>query len=381
MNYIKVLPFLLFVFLFPGSSIFAQGQPTDLKKDQKTGEAFSTADPQKGGADTENEVRSWAGGAVPDERFEMQDKVVIGTSFRWLTLGGSYLLVPSPGWYSNQYSGSLLTSLGLTEKLRFMYLIQYSYYHTTRDDNFPERLQKLGNHIVLSGGWFQVGVSVSSKSDVLFRAFDMVNIGANVNFEVWRSGHHSILIGAIFSSRAELWKSVLPLPTFAYRFMMPGLLISVGLPMFLVWRPNETVQISLYGILPGVGNARVKFNLHRYVSLSLHWSHQKEPYYLDAYPFHDLRYVGYFLKEVLNYRDEREERKKFVLETQRAGMSFAVNIEDYVTISVYNGLQFASSYYRTDNILARNRHGERIANAYIFEAGIRGLLYDPRFTK
>jgi len=64
----------------------------------------------------------------------------------------------------------------------------------------------------------------------------------------------------------------------------------------------------LTGMLPGVGNARIKFKLHENVSMVLEWSLKKDIFYLNAYPFqgmHDLRYLTHTLKELLNYDDER----------------------------------------------------------------------------
>jgi hypothetical protein len=376
MHYIIILTVVLTLLLSLPSALTAQGAAGEMKKEQKAGERSSSAERGNSNADI-NEGGSWALRSMPDEKFELQDAVIHGTPFRWLMLSSSYLLVPSPGWFSNQYGASMLTSMKLTDELRLMYRLQYSYYRTTRDEDFPERLQKWTNYVVLGGGWFQVGVGASNKSDVLFKGFNTININASVNFQVWHSGHHSILLGAIFSSKAELWKSVLPLPTFAYRFVMPGLFISAGIPMLLVWRPDEHISLDLTGMLPGVGSMRLQFKIQQWLSLSLQWVRRIEPFYLHSYPIRDLGYLEYSLKEILNYQDERAEGKKFILASQRAGIGLAFNLEDYVTISLYNGLQFNASYYLTDNILARKTDGKRIANAYIFEASVRGVLYKP----
>ncbi len=377
MRSLKITSFLILIHIFMNAIAMGQEAAIDVKKEQKSGEASSIADQGGKAVDNEREGGAWARGSFNDDRFELMDTVIHGTPFRWLMLGASYSLVPSPGWYSNQYSSFMMTSLRFSDTVRLLYRVQYSHYHTTRADNFPERLQNLGHNFVLHADWFQAAVGVSSKSDVLYRGFETVNINAGVKFRVWQSGHHAIFLGAIYSSKAELWKSILPLPTFAYRFMMPGFFVSVGIPMLLVWKPNEYISLALTGMLPGIGSMRLQFRLQKWLSLSFQWVRKIEPYYLHSYPFRDLSYVNYFFREALNYRDERVENKKFVLASQRAGIGISFNIEDYVHLVVFNGLQFNSSYYRTDNILARNTHGKRIANAYIFEASARVLLYRP----
>ncbi len=294
---------------------------------------------------------------------------------------GSYTLVPAPGWRFNQYSGLLIDSFRVDEGLWLMNGLFYSNYRTTRDENFPEKLHKLADHILLHGNRFQVYASVSSKSDLLFRNFKSVNINAGASFRVWRSGRQSLHVGVFYSSRGELGGVALPLPMFAYRYMKHDLFISIGLPMFMIWRPAKTISLVLRGVLPGVGNARLAFKLHENVSLALNWSVKRDIFYLTAYPFqgvHDLRYLTYSLKEVLNYDDESEENKKFVLRYQRIGCSFEFNVDHLVTFYVYNGFQFNASYYMTDRVLTRTGNGDRIGNSYVFMAGARGFL---RFGK
>ena len=198
---------------------------------------------------------------------------------------------------------------------------------------------------------------------------------------MWRTGPHSIHVGFIFSSKAEFWRSAFPLPTFAYRYVTPRLLISVGIPLYLVWRPHDDITVMVSGMLPGVGSAEVRFKLHRCVSLSLSWTHRLEPFYPTYYPFHDIRYLKYRVQEFFNYKDEIDENKKFILSTNRAGITFAFNIEGYVTISIFNGIQFWSSYYLTKNIMDLRPDREWIANAYIFEVNARGFLYSLADSK
>jgi hypothetical protein len=155
-------------------------------------------------------------------------------------------------------------------------------------------------------------------------------------------------------------------------------MISIGVPLYMVWRPHDQIAVILTGMLPGAGSAMVRFKLHLYVSLSLVWVHKIEPFYPTSYPFSDLRYMKYRVQEMLNYRDEIEENKKFVLSSNRAGVTFAFNIEGYVTISVFNGIQFASSYYQTRNVMDLQPDRERIAGAYVFEVNARGFLYSLR---
>jgi hypothetical protein len=296
-----------------------------------------------------------------NKEYDLLDTIltVIGTDLHlW---NGSYTLVPAPGWRSNQYRGLL-----------------YSHYRTTRDENFPEKLHKLADNILLYGNRFQVYASISSKSDLLFRNFKSVNINAGASFRVWRSGGHSLRVGVFYSSRGELGGLTVPLPMFAYRYMKHDLFISIGLPMFMIWRPAKTISLVLRGVLPGVGNARLAFKLHENVSLALNWSVKRDIFYLTAYPFqgvHDLRYLTYSLKEVLNYDDESEENKKFVLRYQRIGCSFEFNVDHLVTFYVYNGFQFNASYYMTDRVLTRTGNGDRIGNSYVFMAGARGFLH------
>jgi hypothetical protein len=178
----------------------------------------------------------------------------------------------------------------------------------------------------------------------------------------------------IFSSRGELWRYPFPLPLFSYRYLRRGFFMSLGLPLVMLWKPHEKITMVLTGMLPLVGSLRFSFRLHRYVSLSLEWHRRKESYYLTGYPFHDWRYGEYFLKRTFHYMYTDDQLKKFVMETQRTGATISFNYDEYFSIFIYNGYQFASSYYRTDNILARPKNPDRIANSYQVQAGVRGCL-------
>jgi hypothetical protein len=367
---------LLCVFLAGASALYALDDQSSIVGEKKNGND-STAGDRKDSVPEAHGGDSWIDGTMTDESAH-QNADLLGGLSTLHALSGSYALVPSPGWYSNQYGTSLLDAFRLAERLWLINRIHYARYNTTRDKNFPERLQKLGDNIMLHGDWFLAGVAVSSKSNILFQSFKSVNINAGANFRVWRSGPHSILVGFIFSSRAEYWRSVFPLPTFAYRYRTPHFMISIGVPLYMVWRPHDQIAVILTGMLPGAGSAMVRFKLHLYVSLSLVWVHKIEPFYPTSYPFSDLRYMKYRVQEMLNYRDEIEENKKFVLSSNRAGVTFAFNIEGYVTISVFNGIQFASSYYQTRNVMDLQPDRERIAGAYVFEVNARGFLYSLR---
>jgi hypothetical protein len=368
---------LLCAFLAAASALNAQIDGT-AADDQKRNGNDSPAGNMRDSAPDAYGGDSWTEGLITDDSEAHQNADVLKGLSTLHALGGSYSLVPAPGWYSNQYGGSLTDAFRVADRLWLMNRIQYAYYNTTRDKNFPARLQKLGDTLMLRGDWFTAGVAVSSKSNILFQSFRSVNINAGANFRAWRTGPHSILVGFIFSSRAEYWRSAFPLPTFAYRYVTSRFLISVGVPLYMVWRPHDQIAVILTGMLPGVGSARVRFKLHRCVSLSLVWAHRIEPFYPTSYPFRDLRYVKYRMQEILNYRDEIEKNKKFVLSGNRAGVTFAFNIEGYVTISVFNGIQFASSYYLTKNIMDLRPDRERIAGAYVFEVNARGFLYSLR---
>src|SRR5208337_76797 len=148
---------ILIIVLSMAPALYSQQADVEIKKEQKSGEPPSVTDQEKRAADKENEGGAWARGSMPDDKYELLDAMIHGTPFRWLMLGGSYTIIPSPGWYSNQYGGFMVTSLRLSDTVRLMYRAQYSYYHTTRDENFPERLQNLGNNVVLRADWFQAG--------------------------------------------------------------------------------------------------------------------------------------------------------------------------------------------------------------------------------
>jgi hypothetical protein len=367
---------LLCIFLAAASSLHALDDQSPAG-DEKNKRDDSTAGIRKDSIPGSYGGDSWIDGALTDDSAHQNADILEGFSTLHVP-SGSYSLVPSPSWYSNQYGGSALDTFRLADRLWLINRIHYAYYNTTRDKNFPDRLQKVGDNVMLRGEWFTAGAAVSSKSDILFQSFKSVNINAGANFRVWRSGPHSILVGFIFSSRAEYWRSAFPLPTFAYRYMTPRFMISVGIPLYMVWRPNDHIDVIITGMLPGVGSAQVRFKLHLYVSLSLSWVRRIEPFYLSGYPFRDLRYVKYRAQEILNYRDEIDENKKFILSTNRAGVTLAFNVEGYVTISVFNGIQFASTYYLTKNIMDLRPDREYIRGAYVFEASARGFLYSLR---
>jgi hypothetical protein len=378
MKYAITLTGVLYICLLFAPGLEAQTPEPRAVEKQRSAEGRSSADPGNGAADRVSESQEASGGLAPSGIFDLLDIAFPGVGNSWHVLSGSYALVPGPGWYSNQYSGFLIDSFRVSKGLWLLNGLFYSNYYTTRDGNFPERLQKLGEHIMLMGDRFMVSASVSSKSDMLFHNYKSIDINAGANFRVWRSGPHSIRVGFIYSSRGELWTLALPLPTFAYRYASPRFLVSVGLPLFMAWRPNHTISLILAGLLPGVGRLQLRFKLHECVSLLLQWTVRKEIFYLNAYPFrgyNDLHYLTYSLRELLNYGDEREEDKKFVLSSSRAGITLSFNIQNHASIFIFNGLQFGASYYLTNNIVARSKHPYRLGNFYVLEFGARGFLY------
>ena len=266
----------------------------------------------------------------------------------------------------------MVNSFKVSDDIRLMNNLQHAYFYTTRDEYFPEHLHKMADQITLAGDLFQISAGFSSRSDRLFDGFNTITITGSGDYRVWRSGPHSIHVGIMFSSRGELWNLSLPLPMIAYRHRAHNFFINAGLPLLMVWRPHEKISLVLSGMLPCIGSARVYFNIHRYFSLSMEWSYRREPFYLIAYPYRDVRYAAYFLKEALNYNDESEEKKKFILESQRAGVTLSYNYDSVVSIFIFNGFRFSASYYMTNNILARGAAGrERIRDSYIMEAGAR----------
>jgi hypothetical protein len=369
----------LFVFVVMVPALNAQDDRPVVSDQERRGNdspAGVTDDPVK---DTYHD--SWIDGFIQDEHVEQSDAGVLDGLSSLHLPGASYALVPAPSWYSNQYSGFAVDAFRVADRMWLINSIHYAYYNTTRDENFPDRLQKLGDTIVLRGDWFTAGVAVSSKSNILFQSFKSVNINAGADFRVWRTGPHSIRVGFLSSSRAEFWGSAFPLPTFAYRYMTRRFLMSVGVPLYMVWRPGDDICVLITGMLPGVGSARIRFKLHLYVSLSLSWTHQVEPFYPTSYPFRDIRYLKYRVQKFFNYKDEIEENKKFMLSTNRAGVTLSFNIEGYASVSIFNGIQFWSSYYRTKNIMDLRPDREWIANAYIFEVSARGFLYSMGNSK
>jgi hypothetical protein len=378
MKYAYIPSMVLFICLCTATGIEAQNLRPEGIEEQKEAERRPSIQPVNRASDRVSESQEASGGLMPGGIFDLLDIAFPGVGNSWHVLNGSYALVPGPGWYSNQYSGFLINSFRVSEGLWLCNGLFYSNYYTTRDRNFPERLQKLGEHIMLIGDRFTVNASVSSKSDILFHNFKSIDINAGANFRVWRSGPNSIRVGFIYSSRGELWTLALPLPTFAYRYATPTFIVSVGLPLFMAWRPNHTISLILAGLLPGVGRLQLRFKLHEYVSLGFQWTVRKEIFYLNAYPFrgyNDLHYLTYSLRELLNYGDEREEDKKFVLSGSRAGITLSFNIQHHASIFIFNGLQFGASYYLTNNIVARSKHPYRLGNFYVFEFGARGFLY------
>jgi len=211
-------------------------------------------------------------------------------------------------------------------------------------------------------------------SDRPFSAFDRVNIYGSGSYRVWESGPHSIQIGMLFSSRGEVWRLAFPFPTFAYRYAGKDLFASIGLPMFLLWKPHRRVMLVCTGMLPGVGSALVSFSLHEYVSLSFSLSRQKEPFYPATYPYRDWRRIEYQLRQTLNYHDEDEERKKLVLETNQLAVGLGFNYHKDIAVTAKAGLQFKSSYYLTRNINDLHPDRERIADSWFVQGMVQGVI-------
>ena len=312
--------------------------------------------------------------AEADEEWVLADEATGRRAGGWHLVRGGYSWIPAKNWRSQHAYGIIADAIPLSDDLRLMNYTSYGYRRTTRNYNFPDQLHTVGEILTLTGSRFSASAGVISRSDRPFSAFDRVNIYGSGSFRVWDSGPHSIHVGMLFSSRGEVWQLAFPLPTLSYRFMRKDLFASIGLPMFLLWKPHKRVMLVCTGMLPGVGRALVSFSLHEYVSLSFSLSRRKEPFYPATYPYRDWRRIEYQLRQTLNYHDEDEERKKLVLETNQLAVGLGFNYHKDIAVTAKAGLQFKSSYYLTRNIYDPHPDRERIADSWFVQGIVQSVI-------
>lgn len=282
-------------------------------------------------------------------------------------LGGSFTTVPAPGWRADVYEGYFRNSFRVGRGIRLGAGVSYGQTNEFKDDNFPNSLYRATASLSVSGPRFNVTASATNRADEFLKRFDDVNLTLLAMGTVYRKGPHGLVIGGVYTSRNELWNLALPMPLIAYRYVSRNLIVNVGVPFFLLWRPSQNTMMVLAGMLPGVGSFQFTYRAGKHVTIGCEYTHTKEHYYLHRYPYHDWRFLDHELRRLTGNLNKKSQ---FYLDGHTTGGRITVRPHESVSFFVFAGVRLAQSYNYTTNVLSQGPRPTRIPASFIAKGGL-----------
>jgi hypothetical protein len=170
----------------------------------------------------------------------------------------------------------------------------------------------------LDNGWLASGgVSLDSASDHPFADLHEMNVGLNAMLRIPEYEHDAWMLGLAYSPTGEL---NFPIPIVAYSWNpSPEFHANIGLPLMIVWRPNEDWQLQASYMLIHTIHVKLRYRLMDGLS---------------AFAAYDWSNQAYTLL------DRPEENDRFFLYDQRVSLGLQASLWRTWTASLSAGYAF-----------------------------------------